>query len=399
MLIAGAMLLTLTTNAVEGSWQKHDTLLYGAAAVFVPLGLILNHLRLYQFSVLVVFFANSTVHFFFTLQMENAFVSAMLTLLFLSLAFVFFLSLRALVVFAVFQFLTLNAAIYLGDRTFPYSTFVAMRMTVFSIAYLFQFAISWYVEHQRRLYQHRNSELLRSLKLQNARLSKAYSDMKEFAHIVAHDLKSPLQVIGSYADLVNFELSGSSEQVKVQGHIQQILDGVQLQSRMINDVLVYSQIDGPENVVTTPVRFSDTAKLVKAQMQGLYPSGTVLIEGDGQLRAVESQFLMLLQNLIENGLKYNNSVEPCVRVIFFEQDEGNSVITIEDNGIGIPKEKLPTAFDMFVRLHPDFKAEGTGVGLAHCRKIVEEQLDGRIEIDSEVGRGTRFTIVLPADDS
>ena len=395
VLIACATSLTLATNVFEKSWKPHDSLLYGAAAIIVLLGLLLNVLRLYQVAVLLVFFSHIIVHFFFTILMGNAFVSSMLTLAFLALSFLFLNNQRTLVGYAVLQLLAMNIAIFLGDRSIQHSTFVPMRMTVYSAAYLFLFAACFYIARQRRQYQQHNEELLQSLGQHNARLRKSYNDMKEFAFVVAHDLKGPLQAIGTCAELVNLEMSDAIDGSKVQEHVRMIQDGVQTQNRIINDVLAYSRIDGPECITKSHLRFAAVASNVKDQMKLLYPSSEVSIEGDFELLAAESQLQMLLQNLIENGLKYNENDTPRVHISVLDALEGSVTILVEDNGIGIPEKDLVSVFDMFARLHPHFKAEGTGIGLAHCKKIVEQQLQGTIRVESKIGIGTRFTVTLP----
>ncbi|MFK7931882.1 MAG: ATP-binding protein, partial [Saprospiraceae bacterium] len=109
--------------------------------------------------------------------------------------------------------------------------------------------------------------------------------------------------------------------------------------------------------------------------------------------ANRSSIVLLFQNLLENAIKYNQSDVPTVK-ISSQKQVGSFSIVIEDNGIGISQEYHDEIFVMFARLHSQQTYEGTGLGLATCKKIVD-QLNGTISLSSEINKGSVFTINLP----
>jgi len=111
------------------------------------------------------------------------------------------------------------------------------------------------------------------------------------------------------------------------------------------------------------------------------------------LKAESSQMTQLFQNLVENGLKYNRSEFPQVKVRYKFNDQKH-LITVEDNGIGIEEKYYNTIFEMFKRLNNKEQFEGTGMGLAICKKIVE-RYNGNIWIESQPNAGSRFHLSFP----
>jgi len=121
----------------------------------------------------------------------------------------------------------------------------------------------------------------------------------------------------------------------------------------------------------------------------------------GELPAVfgnAPQLTQLLQNLIANGIKYCESEIPTIHVAAEPRDGNTWLFTVKDNGIGIPEAYYSSAFDAFRRLPGSTNYEGTGLGLATCKKIVERH-GGIIRCASELGRGTTFSFTLPGTDS
>jgi signal transduction histidine kinase len=113
------------------------------------------------------------------------------------------------------------------------------------------------------------------------------------------------------------------------------------------------------------------------------------------LRARRIHILQLLQNLIENSLKYRREVVPVVRVLW-EEDDNGLTLTVSDNGIGIQKEYLSLIFGAFKRLHGHASYPGAGIGLSLCQRITEKY-NGKIWVDSVPGEGSRFYVRLPSD--
>ena len=107
-----------------------------------------------------------------------------------------------------------------------------------------------------------------------------------------------------------------------------------------------------------------------------------------------SSMYLLFKNLIENAVKYNNSSQPTINLSYRNRKESFSIF-VSDNGIGIPEEYQTGIWEMFSRLHNQDEYEGTGLGLATCKKIMENY-GGNISVISEVGKGSTFELVFPS---
>ena len=122
-------------------------------------------------------------------------------------------------------------------------------------------------------------------------------------------------------------------------------------------------------------------------------NGEVVVNSLPTINSSNAFLFTTLKNLIENGLKYNQSPTPTVEVSYHTTETHHQII-VSDNGIGIDEEYHEKVFEMFKRLHNRGEYEGSGIGLAIV-KLVIEKLDGTIEIESKVGKGTVFKILLP----
>jgi light-regulated signal transduction histidine kinase (bacteriophytochrome) len=137
---------------------------------------------------------------------------------------------------------------------------------------------------------------------------------------------------------------------------------------------------------------------IRTSLKQLYPNSEITLKTNGQLFSSRTNLTILFQNLIENGIKYNKSGIKRIELDFHEQETQN-VITVKDNGIGIPDEYQNQIFKLFSRLHSDGEFEGTGIGLSTCKKIVEEHLNGELTLSSNPNEGTTFRIDIPIERS
>lgn len=115
-----------------------------------------------------------------------------------------------------------------------------------------------------------------------------------------------------------------------------------------------------------------------------------------ELPIIQSNFTVikqLFQNLIENGFKYNDSLSQKVRIEYSERDE-ELYFEIKDNGVGIDEVHFERIFEMFQRLHSNIKCKGTGIGLAICKRIID-QIGGKIWVTSTIGEGSIFHVIFP----
>lgn len=389
-----AVMMTLSTNLLQQSWKPHDTVFYGGGAFGLATCFLLVRFGYGVAARLLFFYANIAIQFGFTLLIESAFVSALQSLVFIALSFFYLTNRQRIFFFCVIQFLAMNVAIAVADQSFDDYMFVAARMIVFSLSYSFFFAIAWYMMLKLRKQFFQTRQLLEQVESKNVALRHSQESLEQFANVVAHDLKGPLQVVAIYADLLQSELGTKSE--KAGEYLEQISQSVETQGRMINDVLAYSRLDAPESQLRSQLDLCEIANAVRSDMERLIPSGTVTVQGNCMLYANRSRVRMLLQNLVENGLKYNRSETPTVTIEFRSNEEGFAMIQVTDNGIGIDESQRDSVFQLFSRSHPEFDYQGNGVGLAHCQKIVQDHLGGTICVLEAEGGGSTFEITIPS---
>lgn len=249
----------------------------------------------------------------------------------------------------------------------------------------------------------RTAELSESLRRENERektlenyaqkLEKSNNELTEFAHIVSHDLKAPLRSIGSFTQIL-FKKNAAKFDTADNEYITFVTTGVRQATQLIDDLLNYSKID--KNIgESQPIDLEDVMRLVEFNLAtAINEKKATIIRG--KLPILQGHLSLLSQlfsNLITNGIKYNQSDTPSVSV-GYEIRKNKTVFFVKDNGIGIPQEYKDEVFRMFRRLHTSDKYEGTGIGLAFCKRIVETY-NGEIWLESEKEVGTTFFFTLP----
>lgn len=225
-------------------------------------------------------------------------------------------------------------------------------------------------------------------------LERSNKELEEFAYISSHDLQEPLRKIQAFGDLLVEEhgdaLGEGSE------YLNRIQSSAHRMSTLIDDLLTFSR------VTTKPVQPKpvDLNRIVQDTVADLddrikKEKGMINVSPDlPTVKADETHMRQLFQNLISNALKFHApGVSPIVDVSAVVKDK-NCVITVKDNGIGIDAKYTQKVFAVFQRLNTRQSYEGTGIGLAVCRKIVQ-RYNGTINIESQLGKGTTFTISLP----
>ena len=237
----------------------------------------------------------------------------------------------------------------------------------------------------------------RELARRAERLQNTNAELRDFAYTASHDLSEPLRMVASFLTLLERRSAGGLDE-KGREYLRQAGDGARRMRHLIDDLLLYSRVAN-EEPRREPV---DLRGLVDGVVAVLGPAieeegATVVIEVEPlpTLVAEPTQLAQLLQNLVGNAIKFHApGVPPVVRVTA-RRALGACVLTVADNGIGIPDADQERIFAMFTRLHGREAYAGTGIGLAICRRIAERH-GGRIYVESVVGEGSAFHTLLPA---
>lgn len=239
-----------------------------------------------------------------------------------------------------------------------------------------------------------HAQLERRVSERTAELNRSNKELEQFAYVASHDLKEPLRMVSSYSRLLAEEYEHLLD-AEGQKYIGYATDGAKRMQQLIDDLLTYSRVgraaDLPEivdmNVVADHVR-DNLRTLIESHEATL-----VIQEPLPTVEANKTLMLQLLQNLIGNAIKFCGDEPPEVYVCC-DEVEDNYIFSVRDNGIGINPQHQSRVFHVFQRLHSREKYEGTGIGLAVCKKIVE-QCGGDIWLESEVDKGTTVNFRLP----
>ena len=236
----------------------------------------------------------------------------------------------------------------------------------------------------------KTKELLKA----NQRLEHSNKELERFAYITSHDLKSPVRNILNFTGLLQRKFN-KEENPMVSDWLNFIEGSGKRMNRLIEDILQFSRISGDDSIEQEIINLNQMVNELSQIAQNTSNSKTVSFEVSDlpNLKWHYSKIFLLFKNLIENGIKYNQSENPIIKV-YGINTSGVHSICIEDNGIGIEKEYFDKIFIMFNRLHNRKEYEGAGLGLATCKKIVNE-FEGKISISSEINKGTIFKIELP----
>lgn len=232
-----------------------------------------------------------------------------------------------------------------------------------------------------------------------ARLTESNRDLQHFAHMASHDLREPLLLIQAFGRRLAKKY-GSLLDTKGQEYLLRFEVLTDRMSRLLERMLLYSRVAIRPNL-TTPADLTTIAREVIADLQMRIENtgGRVDLEDLGIIEADQLQMHQLLQNLIGNALKYHRpDVPPVVkitsRLILDDTDSPFRNIIIEDNGIGFDESESSRLFEIFHRHQTNGQYEGTGVGLAICKRIVERH-NGIIVATGKPDDGAQFIIWLP----
>ena len=245
--------------------------------------------------------------------------------------------------------------------------------------------ISWEIVERKRV----EEEIERSA----GELERSNADLRQFAYSVSHDLQEPLNGMAMFLKLFEKRYRGKFDN-KADELLDFMVDGMERMKMLIRDLLAYSQVD-------TKGRTFELTNFSAALEEAVFNLRAALEESGTELTydllpsvvADASQITRLFQNLIGNAIKYRGKEIPRIH-ISFEKKGDEWVFSVRDNGIGIDAQYFEKIFDVFRRLHSRDEFEGTGIGLAICKKIVERH-GGKIWVESEPGKGSAFFFTMP----
>jgi signal transduction histidine kinase len=221
-------------------------------------------------------------------------------------------------------------------------------------------------------------------------------ELERFAYSASHDLKEPLRMIGSYVMLVKRRV-GTDLDPNTKEYIGFITDGVSRMEKMLNDLLQYSRL-GRNNEQLKDQDLNDTLLVVMQNLMAAMENTNTAIYANQLpvIRSISVEMLQLFQNLISNSIKFRRKdLSPVIGITYQEEQEQHRFIFM-DNGIGIPEKNKQSVFDIFERLHSIQEYEGSGIGLATCKKIVNN-MGGKIWIEPNKDVGTTFTFTIPKE--
>ncbi|MGH2838308.1 MAG: sensor histidine kinase [Thermoleophilaceae bacterium] len=248
------------------------------------------------------------------------------------------------------------------------------------------------VAHMLDISERKASEA--ELELARANLERSNAELDQFAYVASHDLKEPLILLSAYARMLG-ERHGDALDEEGRTFLGHVRDEAGRMKAMIDDLLDYSRLQTRAEDDCTV----DLAEALDTALKTLVPrieESQARVDAEGSLPSVEgspAQFERLFRNLISNALKFR-SEDPPVVTVSAEHGNGDWIVSVRDNGIGIDPAKAGRVFEVFHRLHSQEQYAGTGMGLAISKRIVERHR-GRIWVEPAEGGGSVFKFALP----
>ena len=225
-------------------------------------------------------------------------------------------------------------------------------------------------------------------------LKRSNDDLQQFAYVSSHDLQEPLRMVSSYTQLLAKRYEGRLDS-DADEFISFAVDGCNRMQGLIQDLLAYSRAGTNERKLREVPSENALQKALINLRAAIKQSGAVVTHD--ALPAVttdEAQLTQVFQNLVGNAIKYRRAEDPRVHVSAARDDGNGWTFSVRDNGLGIDPQYFERIFILFQRLHGRDEFEGTGIGLAVCKRIVE-RMGGRIWVESQPEKGSTFYFALP----
>ena len=280
------------------------------------------------------------------------------------------------------------------------------RYLVFGFICLFLLTLALFLLYKNIIQNKWNKQLAvknEEIQYKNKRLEFKNEELRKFAFIASHDLKAPLRTIGSFTGLLRRRYGKMFDETADE-YMGFIIEATKRMYQLLDDLLKYSNLDKlAEGTVDQGMdleKWLDTREVIDVALSNLAyhikkeEADIEILSGEfPSIRANPSHMVQVFQNIIANGIKFKGEEKPKIH-IDCATNGSQHIFSIKDNGIGIAPEFKDKIFDMFSRLHLLGKYEGTGIGLATCKRIIN-RLGGKIWVESEEGKGSTFFFTVP----
>jgi PAS domain S-box-containing protein len=225
-----------------------------------------------------------------------------------------------------------------------------------------------------------------------AELERSNKDLERFAYVASHDLQEPLRMVSSFTQLLAKRYRERLDQ-DAKDYIEFAVNGANRMQKLINDLLLYSRVT-TRGASPVPEDMNVVLGEAVANLQiAIRETGAIVTNDDlPMVMADHTQLIQVFQNLIGNAVKFHGE-NPSRIHISAEKTGSDWKISVKDNGIGIEQQYFERIFLIFQRLHGVEKYEGTGIGLALCKRIIQ-RLGGSVWVESEPGKGSTFYFTL-----
>lgn len=296
-----------------------------------------------------------------------------------------------------FYLILYNIALFVGATVYvnQFGPVFGVRDMPYDEILIYIIGIGW-IGLVFTIYQEEKEKLIIDLKEKNKTLQATTEELERFSYIASHDLKSPLRTVVSFLGLIEKNIK-KENYGDVLTNLEFAKSGAKQMNYLVTDILELSRINAPDRSKREEINLNKVIDKVKINLREELANKNALVETEDlpSYHCNEVEFLILFQNLIQNGIKYNNSDIPKIK-IWATQDENLLKVYFEDNGIGIEQEYFELIFQFFKRLHTTLEYSGTGIGLGLCKKIVQKY-NGSLSLESTPGTGSIFKIYLPLD--